>query len=160
MKILGIDPGLATIGFALLDQGRLCDFGVIRTPAGLSLPERLSQIATDLKGLTESFAPDLAAIENLYFVKNITNGMLVAHARGVILHTLDAAGVPIIEAQPKDIKISVCGYGNAPKIQIQNSVQRIFRLRDLPRPDDAADAIAVAFWASCQKQSSFFSLTA
>ena len=152
MNILGIDPGLATIGFALLSDGQLNDFGTIRTEAGLSLPERLLHIANDAQALVEEARLDVIAIEQLFFVQNVTNGMMVAHARGVLLSSFAAAGVPVIEVSPKDVKIAVCGYGNAPKAQVQHMLMRIFKLVSIPKPDDAADAIAIAYWASQQKQ--------
>jgi crossover junction endodeoxyribonuclease RuvC len=148
MNILGIDPGLATTGFALLKDENLIDFGVIRTHSGKSLSNRLLSINDDLLSLILEHKPDIAAVEKLFFVKNITNGISVAHARGVILYILEQQGIPIREVSPKDVKLSVCGYGNAEKIQMQKVVQQIFQLSAIPSPDDAADAIAIAYWAS------------
>jgi len=151
MKILGIDPGLATIGFAIIEDGRLLDCGVIRTDVGLSLSERLVIIAADARKLLLEFCPDLAAIEQLFFVKNVTNGMMVSHARGVLLHAVAVEGIPLLEVSPKDVKLAVCGYGNASKEQIQHMVQRIFSLSEAVISDDTADAMAIAYWASLQK---------
>ncbi len=148
MKILGIDPGLATIGFAFLESNKLVDFGVISTESGSELPNRLFQISQDFRELLASQRPDIAAVEQLFFVQNVTNGIAVAHARGVVLQILAEEGIPIFEVSPKDVKIAVCGYGNAPKDQVQRAVQQIFQLKSIPRPDDAADAVAVAYWAS------------
>jgi len=148
MKILGIDPGLATIGFSLLDGEKLVDYGVITTESGLFLGDRLLTIGNDLLDLITQFEPDIAAVEQLFFVQNVTNGIAVAHARGVILHALCQKGVPVLEVSPKDVKLAVCGYGNAPKDQVQRAIQQIFKLQSIPRPDDAADAIAVAYWGS------------
>ncbi len=159
MKILGIDPGLATIGFAVLHDDILVDFGTIRTPAGLALPERLLQISHDVEELMREFCPDVVAIEELFFVQNVTSGMMVSHARGVLLCAFAAAGVPVLEVSPKDVKLAVCGYGNAPKAQIQHMLQRIFSLSEIPQPDDAADAIAIAFWAAQQKSAKTLEIT-
>ena len=148
MKILGIDPGLATIGFALLKGDDLQDFGVITTPAHCSIAERLLRISQDISEICTLFSPDVVAIEQLFFVQNVTNGMAVAHARGVLLHAFAERGIPIMEVSPKDVKLAVCGYGNASKTQIQTVVQHIFHLQSVPKPDDAADAIAIAYWAS------------
>lgn len=150
MKILGIDPGLATIGFSFLENEKLIDFGVITTSAGLPLSERLLQISTDIAELVSDFRPDVAAVEELFFVQNVTNGIAVAHARGVLLQCFAHEGVRLLEVSPKDVKLAVCGYGNAPKIQVQSAIQQIFQLKSIPRPDDAADAIAIAYWASQQ----------
>jgi crossover junction endodeoxyribonuclease RuvC len=155
MKILGIDPGLATVGFAFLQDEKLLDYGVVSTPSGASLPERLWTLGEDINELLAEFSPDIAAVEELFFVQNVTNGMAVAHARGVILHAICQKGIPLLEVSPKDVKLSVCGYGNAPKQQIQKAVQNIFRLPKPPHPDDAADAIAVAYWGLQQKSSAF-----
>ena len=148
MKILGIDPGLATIGFAFLEDEKLIDFGVTRTEPGVPLPDRLLAIGNDFLELISEFQPDVAAVEKLFFVQNVTNGIAVAHARGVLLHSLSLKEIPVIEVSPKDVKLAVCGYGNAKKSQVQRAVQQIFSLKSLPKPDDAADAIAIAFWAT------------
>jgi len=150
MKILGIDPGLETIGFALLEDEKLIDFGVVKTESGLSLPERLNNIFDDFRELIGEFRPDVAAVEKLFFVQNITNGIAVAHARGVLLQVLASEGISVLEVSPKDVKLAVCGYGNAPKDQVTRAVQQIFSLASPPKPDDAADAIAVAYWANGQ----------
>ncbi|QQS59355.1 crossover junction endodeoxyribonuclease RuvC [Candidatus Peregrinibacteria bacterium] len=145
MKILGIDPGLATIGFALLEENKILDYGVFKTESGHPLADRLVQIGDDIRTLLAEFRPDCAFIEKLFFVQNVTNGMAVAHSRGVLLEALAREGIPTDEISPKDVKIAVCGYGNADKKQVQHAIARIFRLSELPRPDDAADAIAIAY---------------
>ena len=150
MKILGIDPGLATIGFAVLDDGVLRDYGVVTTPAGDELPQRLQEIYTNFSDLIAEVQPDVVAVEQLFFVQNVTNGIAVAHARGVTLLACLGSGARLLEVAPKQVKTAVCGNGNAPKQQVQAAVQQIFQLPAPPRPDDAADAIAIAFWASCQ----------
>lgn len=144
MKILGIDPGLERIGFAYIAGKQLLDYGIITTSKLLSTEERLQQIYEDLNELLDTERPDIAAVEKLFFVQNVTNGIAVAQARGVILLALTQQGIPIIEILPKEAKISICGQGNAAKDQVQRAVQQYFRLPTLPQPDDAADAIALA----------------
>lgn len=156
VKILGIDPGLATIGFSFLQEKKLIDFGVITTPSGLEFSQRLVQINEDISELLEAFQPDLVAVEQLFFVQNVTNGLAVAHARGVLLHAFASRGIPLLEVSPKDVKLAVCGYGNAEKRQVQYAIQKIFQLPQIPKPDDAADAIAVAYWASANTQQKLF----
>lgn len=148
MRILGIDPGVATIGFGVLDSDRgkhtLVQCGVITTPAHTSLASRLSQIYDDLMGLLELFHPDAVSVEELFFNTNITTGIAVAHARGVILLACEKAGVSIYEYTPLQVKQSVVGYGRAEKNQVMDMVRRICGLSAPPKPDDAADAVALA----------------
>ena len=117
MRILGVDPGVATIGFGLIeaDRGsqRLLRYGVITTPAGLPLSNRLYQISQDMEELLSAFHPDEAAVEELFFSKNITTGIAVAHGRGVILLELERAGIPVYEYTPMQVKQAVAGYGDA-----------------------------------------------
>lgn len=148
MRILGIDPGVATIGFGVIecDRGRqqLIEYGVITTPAGLPLSTRLHQISRDMAELLSVFKPDEAAIEELFFSKNITTGIAVAHGRGVILLEIERAGVPVFEYTPMQVKQAVAGYGAADKKQVMLMTQRLLKMHVIPRPDDAADALAVA----------------
>lgn len=148
-KIIGIDPGLATTGFAVLDyvdkQPRIIDLGVIITAAKTPFPERLAEIYRELEVILDTHQPQVLVAEKLIFVKNVTNGLAVAHARGLIISAAARRGMTVVEILPKDIKIKICGYGNAPKIQVQRMVQKIFGLSKLPKPDDAADALAVAY---------------
>ncbi len=148
MRILGIDPGIATIGFAVLDaeknQYRLLQCGVITTPAHTSLSSRLDQIYQDMKQLLDAFKPDAVSIEELFFNTNITTGIAVAHGRGVILLSCQQAGVRIFEYTPLQVKQAVVGYGLAEKKQVMDMVRRLLKLKAVPRPDDAADALAVA----------------
>ena len=148
MRILGIDPGVATIGFGLIEaeraQVRLLQYGVITTPAGLPLSNRLYQISQDMMELLGQFRPDEAAVEELFFSKNITTGIAVAHGRGVILLELERAGVPVYEYTPMQVKQAVAGYGGADKRQVMLMTQRLLRMQCVPRPDDAADALAIA----------------
>ena len=148
MRILGIDPGVATIGFGVIDCDRarqqLVQYGVITTPAGLPLSVRLRQISQDMEELLHTFKPDECAIEELFFSKNITTGISVAHGRGVILLEIEKAGVPVFEYTPMQVKQAVVGYGGAEKRQVMLMTQRLLRMKDIPRPDDAADALAIA----------------
>ena len=148
MRILGIDPGVATIGFGLVEAQRsavrLLRYGVITTPAGLPLSVRLHQISQDMSQLLEQLKPEEAAVEELFFSKNITTGIAVAHGRGVILLELERAGVPVYEYTPMQVKQAVAGYGGADKRQVMLMTQRLLRMQCVPRPDDAADALAIA----------------
>ena len=148
MRILGVDPGVATTGSGLIeaDRGsqRLLRYGVITTPAGLPLSNRLYQISQDMEELLSAFHPDEAAVEELFFSKNITTGIAVAHGRGVILLELERAGIPVYEYTPMQVKQAVAGYGGAEKRQVMLMTQRLLRMGEIPRPDDAADALAIA----------------
>jgi len=145
MRILGIDPGLAKVGFAVLENKKIINCGILKTNKKTPFSQRLQQISQDLEKIINKFKPQKAGIEKLFFVKNITNGISVAHARGVILKTLTDYQIPIYEISPKDAKIAVCGFGNASKNQIQKSIQLIFNLPQKPIFYDSADAIAIAF---------------
>ncbi len=155
MRILGIDPGIATIGFGAVDaQGQnisLVKCGVITTPAHTSLSSRLKRIYDDMAELLEIFKPDAVSVEELFFNTNITTGIAVAHGRGVILLACENAGVKIFEYTPLQVKQSVVGYGRAEKSQVMDMVRRICRLKAVPKPDDAADAVALAL---CHARSS------
>lgn len=155
MRILGIDPGYATIGFGIVDsegsRQKLVKCGVITTPAHTSLSSRLAQIFDDLSALIEMFKPDAVSIEELFFNTNITTGIAVAHGRGVILLACEKAGVKIYEYTPLQVKQAVVGYGRAEKKQVMEMVKRICALPAPPRPDDAADAVALAL---CHARSS------
>ena len=148
MRIMGIDPGVATIGFGIIEaeksQFRLIQCGVITTPAHTALSERLSQIYHDLSQLLEAFQPDAVSVEELFFNTNITTGIAVAHGRGVILLACQQAGVRIYEYTPLQVKQSVVGYGKAEKKQVMEMVRRLCGLKTAPKPDDAADAVALA----------------
>lgn len=155
MRILGIDPGIATIGFAVLDsdspQFHLHTCGVIKTPAHTSLSSRLNRIFSDLNELIQRYKPDAVAIEELFFNTNITTGIAVAHGRGVILLACEQAGIPVAEYTPLQVKQAVAGYGYAEKKQVMDMVRRICSLNTVPKPDDAADAAAIAI---CHARSS------
>ena len=148
MRIMGIDPGVATIGFGVVDAERgkqqLVRCGVITTPAGIPLSSRLLQISQDMAELLGQFRPDEVAVEELFFTKNITTGIAVAHGRGVILLELERAGVPVYEYTPMQVKQAVAGYGKADKRQVMAMTARLLKMKDVPKPDDAADALALA----------------
>ena len=148
MRILGIDPGYATTGFGLLStQGpevQLLNYGAVTTPAGMAFENRLQMLYEDMRELIEKTKPDAIAIEELFFGHNVTTGIGVAHGRGVILLAAAQAMVPIYEYTPNQVKQSVVGYGGAQKRQVMDMTRRILHLDKVPRPDDAADAIAIA----------------
>ena len=149
MLVLGIDPGTATTGYGLVretQQGQLeaVSYGAILTPAG-ELPEkRLLMLYHQLKELILLHHPDSAAVENLFFQRNVTTAIHVGEARGVILLSLAEAGVPVAEYNPMQVKQAVAGYGGAGKAQVQQMVRVLLALDEIPRPDDAADALAIA----------------
>ncbi len=155
LRILGIDPGLATVGFSIVDveksKMKLVTCGVISTPAHTSLSSRLDRIFEDMNELISSFSPDVMSIEELFFNTNITTGIAVAHARGVILLSAYRAGVQVFEYTPLQVKQAVVGYGRAEKNQVIDMVRRILVLPAAPKPDDAADAVALAI---CHARSS------
>lgn len=148
MRILGIDPGIATVGFGVIDSEKgklsLVNYGVITTPAHTSLSSRLDRIYEDMCQLCETFAPAAIACEELFFNTNITTGIAVAHGRGVILLAGRRAGIPIFEYTPLQVKQAVVGYGRAEKNQVIDMVKRLLKMSAAPRPDDAADALAIA----------------
>ena len=154
-NILGIDPGFATIGFGLIasDRGsvQMLRYGAITTPAGMDFPQRLQLIYDDMTQLLELLKPDAVSIEELFFNTNITTGIQVAHGRGVILLACTKYGVPIFEYTPLQVKQAVAGYGRAEKRQVMDMTKRLLHLTALPRPDDAADALALAL---CHARSS------
>ena len=155
MRILGIDPGIATIGFGVVEseknRQRLVQCGVISTPAHTSLSSRLEQIYDDMCELLTAFKPDAVSVEELFFNTNITTGISVAQGRGVVLLCAFRAGVSIYEYTPLQVKQAVVGYGRAEKKQVQEMVKRILSLSEVPKPDDAADAVALAL---CHARSS------
>ena len=149
MLILGLDPGTATTGYGIVEVAagtdpRAVDYGVILTPAKTPLPERLLMLHTRLSDLLRRYQPQSAAVEKLFFQRNVTTAMSVGQARGVILLTLAQHGLEIGEYTPNEIKETVTGYGSAGKSQMQRMVQMLLHLERIPKPDDAADALAVA----------------
>ena len=149
MLVLGIDPGIAITGYGLIQTDRqnnyqCVDYGVVTTKAGLEDAERLRILFDGLSEVINRHQPEFSAVEKLFFQKNVRTAISVGQARGVALLTLAQAGLPVKEYTPNEIKLTVCGYGSATKIQVQRMVQSLLQLDDLPKPDDAADALAVA----------------
>ena len=147
-RIQGIDPGIAIVGFGLMESNRgsvlMLQYGAVTTEAGLPLATRLVQIENDMTALIAQLKPDEIAVEELFFSKNITTGIAVAHGRGVILCTAERLGVPIFEYTPMQVKQAVAGYGLADKKQVMDMTKRLLKLKAVPKPDDAADALAIA----------------
>ena len=148
MRILGIDPGYGIIGFGLVQADRnqysLLRCGAITTPAGMDFSARLEIIYEDMRQLLEVAKPDVVAIEELFFGQNVTTGIGVAQSRGVILLAIRQTGLPVYPYKPAQVKQAVVGYGNATKHQVQDMTRRLLHLDKMPKPDDAADAIALA----------------
>ncbi len=152
MIFLGIDPWYATIGFALIEKEgrdlRVIEFWVIETKPGTSFPDRLIQIAQDLRELLDIYNPTVCGIERLFFLRNVTNGIDVAQARWVIVHTIASVGISLVEFTPLQVKQGITGHGMAKKPQVQKSLQMLLKLSEIPKPDDAADALAIAYLTS------------
>ncbi len=148
MRVVGIDPGTATTGYGVIEEtaGRLIlvTFGTICTPAGQPMPERLLELHHQLIALLALHAPDTAAVESLFFQKNVRTAISVGQARGTVLLALAQRGMPVGEYTPLQVKQAVTGYGGAEKRQVQIMVRTLLGLAELPKPDDAADALAVA----------------
>ena len=148
MKILGIDPGYGITGFGLIEgqrgQFRLLNCGAITTPANTEFAWRLEVIYNDMTELLRVSQPDVVAIEELFFGQNVTTGIGVAQSRGVILLAIRQAGLEVFSYKPMQVKQSLVGYGNATKRQMQDMTMRLLHLNSMPKPDDAADAIAIA----------------
>ena len=155
MRILGIDPGYGITGFGIVEANRgncrLVRCGAITTPAGMDFSARLEIIYEDMRQLLEVAKPDCVAIEELFFGQNVTTGIGVAQSRGVILLAIRQAGLEVFSYKPMQVKQAVVGYGNATKHQVQDMTRRILQLDAMPKPDDAADAIAIAL---CHARSS------
>lgn len=146
---MGIDPGYAILGYGVLETGqgnrpRPLDYGVIETAAGEPFPQRLERLYRGMGQLLETFQPQAVAFEELFFYRNVTTALQVGAGRGVALLAAQQAGLPLYEYTPMQIKQAVCGNGRADKRQIQQMVKLLLGLRELPKPDDAADALGVA----------------
>lgn len=155
MRILGIDPGYGITGFGVVEAERgscrLIGCGAITTPPGMDFSARLEIIYEDMKQLLAETKPDAVAIEELFFGQNVTTGIGVAQSRGVILLAIRQAGLSVTSYKPMQVKQAVVGYGNATKHQVQDMTRRLLKLSAMPKPDDAADAIAIAL---CHARSS------
>ncbi len=148
MTVLGIDPGYAIVGYGLVrsQQNKITplQYGVIRTPAEKPIEQRLLEIYNDITGLIRAFSPDQVAIEKLYFNTNETTAINVSQARGVIVLACALADIPVFEYTPLQVKMSVVGYGRAEKKQVMEMTKNLLGLSTIPKPDDAADALAIA----------------
>lgn len=148
MRIMGIDPGLATTGYGFVDyqhnQFRVIQYGVIRTHSKTPMPDRLNKINECMKQLIIRYKPDTVAVEELFFNSNAKSALLVGQARGVVILTASLENLPIFEYTPLQVKQGVAGYGRAEKQQVQIMVKTLLNLKEIPKPDDAADALAIA----------------
>ena len=148
MRILGIDPGFAIVGYGVIDyengKYKTVDYGKITTPAGMDMPLRLKEVYDGVLRLIEMYKPDVLAIEELFFNTNVKTAIAVGHARGVIVLAAANSGIKINEYTPLQIKQAVVGYGRADKNQVQQMVKLFLGLKEVPKPDDTADALAVA----------------
>jgi crossover junction endodeoxyribonuclease RuvC len=144
---LGIDPGTARLGYGVIrgaDPAESLEFGIVETKAQQDMPSRLLQLHDELLALIRDYRPEVMVVEKLFFSRNVTNAISVGQARGVAMLTAAESGIPVVEYTPAEVKQAVAGYGNADKAQIQEMVRLILGLDELPQPDDAADALAVA----------------
>jgi crossover junction endodeoxyribonuclease RuvC len=152
VKVLGIDPGTAAMGYGIVERigGRLreVDHGCLVTSPDLPLPERLLAIHAMVDELLSLHQPDLLGVERLFFSRNVQTALGVGQARGVVLLTAAQHGTPVREATPSEVKSAITGYGAADKVQVQRMVQLVLGMTELPRPDDAADALAIAVWVA------------
>lgn len=150
--VLGVDPGLATTGYGILavdtDTLTVLDFGILKTPAHHPLAERLVSLQQQLTTLLKRHRPDLVAIEKIFFNTNATTAIAVSQARGVLMSACGQANIPVRECTPLEVKRTVSGFGRADKRQMQRMVMLLLKLKDVPQPDDAADALAIAIWGS------------
>lgn len=149
MIVLGIDPGIARMGFGVVEgtRGKItrCHYGCFTTPKTHTQADRLQFLHAELERLILSARPDRVVVEKLFFQKNVRTALVVGEARGTVLLAASRAKLPIVEVSPQDVKLAVTGYGNAEKGQVQRMVKILFKLDDIPRPDDAADALAIAY---------------
>lgn len=156
MITLGIDPGTALLGFGVVEAGddpHMIDYGAIATGADRTMPDRLNELFERVTSLLERYRPDVLAVEQLFFARNVTTAIAVGQARGVVLLAAARKGVPVVEYSPSEVKHAVVGYGKADKSQMQEMVRIILGLNHVPHPDDAADALAVAL---CHSQRASF----
>jgi crossover junction endodeoxyribonuclease RuvC len=148
MIVIGIDPGLARVGYGVIEvrnrQPEAVCYGCIETDKALPAPSRLLQVYTELESLYARYPPSHVAVEKLFFSKNITSAMSVSEARGVILLLAEQRQVPVTEYTPNQVKQAITGSGRADKRQMQEMITRLLRLKEIPKPDDAADALSIA----------------
>jgi crossover junction endodeoxyribonuclease RuvC len=155
VKILGIDPGTGRMGYGVIDvvgsKIKNIDYGCITTSSKMAMPDRLASIYKQVTEIIEKYQPDRVGVEKLFFAQNVTTAMSVGEARGVAVLAIAQAKVPFFEFTPLQVKQAVTGYGRAEKGQIQKMVQAILGLKELPKPDDAADALAIAITCSTNR---------
>lgn len=148
MRILGIDPGVAIVGYGVIEydknEFKVIDYGKITTPAKTPLPKRLKMVYDSMTELIDTYKPDVVSMEELFFNTNVTTAIAVGHARGVLVLAAENAEIPLSEYTPLQIKQAVTGYGRADKNQVQQMVKMFLGLTEVPKPDDTADALAVA----------------
>jgi crossover junction endodeoxyribonuclease RuvC len=149
MLVIGLDPGTAITGYGIIDELpdrslRLLAHGTIRTSSAMDTDQRLQVLHEKLTEILESYQPQCAAVEKLYFQRNVRTALQVGQARGVIMLALSQGSIPVYEYNPMDVKLAVTGYGMAEKGQVQQMVKALLNLHEIPKPDDAADALAIA----------------
>lgn len=148
MVVLGIDPGMAIMGYGVVDETmrklKVIDYGTVVTPPDMNTPNRLVKIYESVEELIDRFKPDVVAVEELFFNKNVKTALIIGHARGVAVLAAARKGLDIYEYTPLQVKQAVVGYGRAEKMQVQQMVKMLLNLREVPKPDDAADALAVS----------------
>jgi crossover junction endodeoxyribonuclease RuvC len=153
--VMGIDPGFADMGYGIIEvsgnDARALEYGSIKTSSKQEFPKRLEELFNKIGAIIDKYAPSVIGVEEIYFSKNIKTGITVAHARGVLLLAASIRGIQIYECSPQNVKMAVTGYGSAEKTQVQKMVKTILKLAEIPHPDDAADALAIALWASQQR---------
>ncbi len=156
MKIIGIDPGTTTVWYAVIDKQwqkyTLVDYGVIETAPKIVLEQKLVEIWADISWLLDLHKPERVGVEKLFFNTNITTGIAVSHARGVIIHEIARRGITLHEYTPLQIKKAITSSGSAKKAQLQKAIQMIFWLPEIPKPDDAADAIGIAYMTGLERE--------
>ena len=159
MRIIGIDPGIAIVGFGIIDcqnhKATAISYGAITTPPTMSVGQRLKTIKDNLTSVLHEHQPEQCGIETLYFSKNVKTAMIVSQARGVILYTLEEFGIPAFNYSPTQVKSAILGYGGAEKKQVQYMTKELLKLKSQPKPDDVADALAIAI---CHQHSSSLKL--
>lgn len=164
MIIIGVDPGIAKLGFGIISQIlssksknrnkiKCLDYGLIQTNPGLPVGERLKKINNELNKLINKYKPKIIAVEKLYFFKNLKTAIPVSEAKGVILLTAAKKKIKVWQFAPLEVKMGICGYGRANKKQVQRMVKEILNLKEMPRPDDAADGLAIAI--CCAQRTTF-----
>ncbi len=152
MVILGIDPGTANTGYGVINELACLEYGLVKTDLSLTTAERLKKLHDGINDLIEKYQPEILAIEKLYFFKNVKTVLPVSQAKGVILLSAAKYNIPVLEYTPLQVKQATTGYGKAEKMQVQQMVKLLLKLKEIPKPDDAADALAVAICCAHSKK--------